>query len=252
MDCSRTLVRPRRAAFAAFVALCLFTSAAFAAGAKVTDGRLIIDGGQRFFRGKASNVSLGSYGQAKTPVVGHPYLAIEKNVTPGNVSKVPITISGPITIDWTKVSKTDIDASAYTFLKLGGGKGNLTVATASSAKLVLMKFSINEGDLKDILNKHDTAARAYLKSEGADGRIVSEIYVAMEAELANDMQVSGKVSGNGSVDGIQIEMAASGKRTTSSTVTLAPNTTFAYLLHKVTKWTGPAIDNMEDDRPGIN
>ncbi|MBI2392106.1 MAG: hypothetical protein HYV09_21115 [Deltaproteobacteria bacterium] len=245
------IVRPGRLAVAALVAASLYALPAFAGDVKVTKGALVIDGGQRFFRGKATDIALGSYGEKKTPVGQIPYLAIEKTLSPGVLGKVPIKITGPIAVDWSKVSSSDISAGV-SFLKKGGGKGSLTIDAAKGAKLVLVKFSIAEGDLKDLLNKHATDSRDYLKKEGGDGRVVSEVYVAMEAELASSVTTGGSVSASGTSNGLQIEVAASGSSTTTTKVTLPPDTTFAYLLHKVKKWSNKVVDDMEDDRAGLN
>lgn len=244
-------VRPGRFAFAVLAAFSLVALPALAADVKVTKSTLVIDSGQRFFRGKATDVALGSYGEKKTPALSNPYLAIEKTLSPKTISKIPVKVTGPISVDWSKVSKTDVEGGVN-YLKAGGGKGSFSVESAKSARLVLVKFSIHEGDLKDLLNKHADDARDYLKKEGNDGRIVSEVYVAMEAELASKVTTGGSVSASGSANGLEVSVAASGSSTTTTKVTLPPDTTFAYLLHKVKKWSGKNVDDMEDDRAGMN
>lgn len=240
-----------RLAIAALSTVTLCTLPALAGDVKITKGTLVIDGGQRYFRGKATDVALGSYGQKKTPIGSPNYLAIEKTIPAATLAKVPVKVTGPIAVDWSKVSKTDVDAGVN-FLKKGGGKGSLTVDSAKSAKLVLVKFSIAEGDLKDLLNKYATDARTAMKNEGGDARIVSEVYVAMEAELASTVTTGGSVSASGTANGLEIEVKATTSSTTSTKVVLPPDTTFAYLLHKVKKWSGSTITDMEDDREGLN
>lgn len=243
--------RSVRFALSCLAALSLFAVSASAGDVKITNGTLVIDGGQRFFRGKASDVALGAYGEKKNPIGSPAYIAIEKVMMPIIIAKAPLKITGPIAVDWGKVSKTDISANA-TYLKAGGGKASLSVESAKSARLVLVKFSLYEGDLKDLLNKHAGDARNYLKKEGNDGRIVSEVYVAMEAELASKVTVGGSASANGNNGTLEIEVGASGSSTTTTKVVLPPDTTFAYLMHKVKKWNGDKVENMEDDRQGAN
>jgi hypothetical protein len=63
------------------------------------------------------------------------------------------------------------------------------------------------------------------------------------------------VSAKGGANGLEVEVAASGSSTTTTKVGLPPDTTFAYLLHKVKKWGGGGknvVDDMEDDRVGVN
>jgi hypothetical protein len=240
-----------RFAAAALASITLLAFPALAGDVKITKKALVIDGGQRFFRGKATDVALGSYGEKKTPITAPNYLAIEKTIPGATLAKVPVKITGPIAVDWSKVSKTEIEGGVN-YLQKGGGKASLTVDSAKSAKLVLVKFSIAEGDLKDLLNNHANDARQAMKDEGKDARIVSEVYVAMEAELASTVTTGGSGSANGTVNGLEIEVKASGSNTTTTKVVLPPDTTFAYLLHRVKKWDGKRVKDMEDDQSGIN
>lgn len=240
-----------RLAAVLFAATTLTAAPSFAGDVKITKGALVIDGGQRFFRGKATDVALGSYGEKKTPLGKPSYLAIERTIPGATIAKVPVKVTGPISVDWSKVSKTDIEGNVN-FLKKGGGKASLTVEQAKSAKLVLVKFSIAEGDLKDLLNKHAGDARKEIKKEGKDARIVSEVYVAMEAELASSVTTGVSVSASGTQNGIEVEVKGGTNGTTSTKVVLPPDTTFAYMMHRVKKWSGDTIDNMEDDQQGIN
>jgi hypothetical protein len=238
-----------RIAVALFAAATLTALPSFAGDVKITKGALIIDGGIRFFRGKATDVALGSYGEKKVPLGNPAYLAIERTIPAATLAKVPVKVTGPIAVDWGKVSKTDVEGNVN-FLKKGGGKASLTIEGAKSAKLVLVKFSIAEGDLKDLLNKHAQDARDEIKKEGKDARIVSEVYVAMEAELASSVTTGGSVSASGTANGIEISVAGSTSSTTTTKVVLPPDTTFAYLLHRVKKWDKKVISDMEDDRQG--
>src|SRR6185369_16289596 len=98
-----------RLAFAFLTSLSLFALPALAGDVNITKSTLVIDSGQRFFRGKASNVALGSYGEKKTPALAVPYLAIERTIPPSTLSKVPVKVTGPIAVNWSKVSKTEIE-----------------------------------------------------------------------------------------------------------------------------------------------
>lgn len=243
--------RTSRIGFAALAALSLLTLPALAGDVSVKKGALVIDSGQRFFRGKATDVALGSYGEKKTPALAVPYLAVEKAMPPSVLARSSVKITGPISVDWAKVSKTDVEAG-MNYLNAAGGKASLSVEKAKSARLVLVKFSLHEGDLKELLNRHAAESRSYLKKEGKDGRIVSEVYVAMEAELASKVTTGASASAKGNANGLEIEVAASSSSTTTTKISLPPDTTFAYLLHRVKKWSGDKIDDMEDDRPGAN
>lgn len=203
----------------------------------------------RYFRGKAENVNLGSYGQKKTPIGKTNYLAVQDDIGKVQIAKVKVKISGPYSVDWSKFSNTDINAGIK-YLDAAGATGSFNRNAAKSANLKLVKFSIDEGQLKKLLNKHAGAARKYLKKEGGDGRVVSEVWVAMEATLASQVTNGGSVTGTAGADGLKVTVGASGSSTSQSSVTIPPNTTFAYLLHKVKKWKKDNVDNLEDDQHG--
>jgi len=125
---------------------------------------------------------------------------------------------------------------------------------AKSAKLELVKFGINEGPLTTMLNRDADGARQSLADEGADGRIVSEIWVLMKGELAEHFATSGTLNASVGAAGGELELTAKGGKYGSQTVVIAPGTTFAYLLYKVKKWNKDKtqIEDMEDDSKGMN
>ncbi len=224
----------------------------------VTDNYLEI-GSIKYFRGKAENVELCSYGEKKDPIGAKAYLAVQANVKrdylAGKVKSV-----APVTIDWNKTTKAAVEAN---------GKVQYFVLNAKTAKsasyeqvkqghLVLQKFFINQGPLTTMLNHEADGARNYLAEEGGDGRIVSEIWVAMEAELAEYFQgdISSKSSASGQVGvaNAALEITGSAGAKGSQTVSFSAGTTFAYLLHKVKKWNSgkTEIVELEDDSKGMN
>lgn len=207
--------------------------------------------GVRYYRGKAENVKLCSYGEKKTPITQANYLAVQNTVTGANLSKVAVQIDGPFPIEWSKFSDIDVNGSVN-YLKVGGGTGSFNRSVAMKANLKLVKFHLAEGPLTNLLNKHASGARNHLAKEGADGRIVSEIWVVMEAKLASDVANGGSVTGAGTGGGFKVQLAGSGSSKVKTTITVPPGTTFAYLLHKVKKWNKgkTKVENMEDDQHG--
>jgi hypothetical protein len=225
-------------------------SGASAADVKIKDSYFKY-GGVKYFRGKSENVQLGSYGEKKTPAGKPNYLAIEKNIKTQHLDSAKVKVAGPFNIDWSKQSKKHVEATGgLKFFKNSGGTAALTHKKAKQAKLKLMKFFIHEGAMKTTLNKQADGARSYLKKEGKDGRVVTEVWVVMEAKLANSISNAGSVSASSGNNGIKIK--ARGE--TTETITLAPGTTFAYLMHKVKKWNKgkKKITDMEDDQKGLN
>ncbi len=224
---------------------------------KVTKHYLEI-GSVKYFRGKSENVQICSFGQKKKNLLGaKAYLAVEANVKRqhlvGKIKSVP-----PVKINWTKMSQADVEVNGQVRYFVLNAKKALSASYEQIKKgnLELMKFYINEGSLKKMLNEDAHGARKYLDSEGMDGRIVSEIWVAMKAELAEHFKTSGSniTSASLSVAKGEAELAitASGGTQQSQTIVLSPGTTFAYLMHKVKKWDKDKIKDMEDDQKGLN
>ena len=208
----------------------------------------------KYFRGKPENIVLGSYGQKKDPVGASAYLAVEdrirRSLLRGKVRQVTTE-----TVSWTSQRAADVETNGK--LKVFGV--NVKTATsasyedARSAKLELMKFVIDEGALKTVLNTEATGAREYLKSEGNDARVVSEIWVVVTAELASHFRKAVTKTVSADAGEAALEFTATLSSGGSETVVLAPGMTFAYLLHKVKDWNKgkTQIVDMEDDRKGM-
>lgn len=214
-------------------------------------------GGKRYFRAGSEDLELASFGQKKTPLTQANYLAKEGTVSTRNLSKVKVDVSGPFTIDWLKYGSSNVNAG-ISYLKLVGGKGAFNHNVAKNAHLKLVKFALGEKPLKNLLNKHANAARNALDEEGNDGRIVSAVWVVMEAELASQVSSAGSVNVSVPIanSGFVVDLGGGGSSTSNSKVTVAPDTTFGYLLHKVKKWEKSngkrLVKDMEDDQQSLN
>jgi hypothetical protein len=112
-----------------------------------------------------------------------------------------------------------------------------------------VNLSIKEGAIKRILNKEADWARKQMDREGRDARVVSDVWVVMEAELAETFSTAASVSAK--AEGTDITVKASGGVGGSSTVKLSEGTTFAYALMKVRKWKNGKIQDMEKDYKGM-
>src|SRR5215472_12237622 len=100
-----------------------------------------------------------------------------------------------------------------------------------------------------MLNTDADGARKYLADEGSDGRIVSEVWIGMEVELAEYFSTYGKGSLSVSAAGGNAQISVTGGNNGKQTITFSPNTTFAYKLHKVKDWNKDKthIEDMEAD-----
>jgi hypothetical protein len=191
-------------------------------------------GGLKYFRANAYQVRLGTYGKKKDPLGAKAYLEPEGHIIPSNLDH--IGQMGPIEVDWERQSKADVAADGDLKYLGATGKvaGSFNYENAKSANLKLMTFYIEEGRLERILNEQAGTARSFLAKEGNDARIVSQIFVAMEGTLAQTFSTAGSLSYK--AEGDALGVTASGGAHGSSTIILAPNTTFAYKLMKVKDW----------------
>lgn len=239
---------------AAFAGLLTLWVAASPAVAQVSIGKNTFKySGRSYFRGKSENVNLASYGEKKAPVGQANYLAVEDDIDRNTVKHVSVKISGPYDISWSSFKEGDVNAG-ISYLKTAGGTGSFSWSAAKTANLKLVKFSIDEGPLKTLLNSHASGARNHLKSEGADGRIVSEVWVVMEGTLASRVKNCGSFDGAASSNGLKVKINTSACAGASATVSIPTNTTFAYMMHKVKSWNGDKsrIEDLEDDNSGLN
>lgn len=177
-------------------------------------------------------------------------------VSPQNLSKVKVTVSGPYSIEWEKFSDSDVNVGIK-YLTVAGGQADFNRNAAKSANLVLMKLSLGSNALEDLLNNHADVARNSLQEEGNDARIVSDAWIVMEAQLASKITTGGSVSVSAPLgtSGFTLEVGGSTSSTTSTHVQIPENTCFAYLLNKVKKWDKVngkwMVEELEDDTKGL-
>jgi hypothetical protein len=210
-------------------------------------------GNIKYFRGKAENVVLGAYGRKKDPVGANAYLAVEdrihRSLLRGHVRKATA-----VQIDWNRQRAADVEANGK--LRVFGIKvKSATTASyedARSGDLELMKFVIDAGPLRTLLNTEARDAREFL-ADNPDGRVVGEIWVVVTAELARHWKSAVSTSVAADAGDAALEVTATSSSGGQETMVISPNTTFAYLLYKVKDWNKgkTEIALMEDDRKGM-
>src|SRR5262245_49335656 len=111
--------------------------------AEVHDSHLKFDG-INYFRGGAESVSIGTYGEKKTPLLHQNFLAAQSDIPAAKLVARPITIA---TIDFNKSKEADLKAE----LTILGVSGSVSagVSDLKSGKLKLVKLKIH---LDNILN----------------------------------------------------------------------------------------------------
>ena len=207
--------------------------------------------GNRYFRRNATAVEVGSRGEKKEPVTQANYLDVEGHIAydllDGKIKK-----SVPYTIDWSSGSTADVEANVNYYFVVGG-TAQFSRKAAIEAHLQVMRFYIEETPLKNVLNKDADKVREALKKEGKDGRICSSLWVVMSGEIAQRFQTSAGLEVSGTTSGgLLVTAKGSGTWSGSEKITFAPGTVFAYALHKVKKWNGDKIEELEDDWQSLN
>jgi len=210
-------------------------------------------GAMKYFRGNAHLVEIGTYGEKKDPIGAKAYLDTEGTVKREYLA--PHVEKGkPVGVAWEQTTKAELEVNGPIpvfglNLNVAAGFGYDKVKTAN---LKLFNLSIAETPLKQMLNNDAVNVRKYFAAEGNDARIVSEVWVVMEAELAEHFNTSGSVAV--SVKGVDMNVTAKGGKHGTQTITLSKGTVFAYKLHKVKDWNKDKtqIVQMEADYKGMN
>ena len=105
-----------------------------------------------------------------------------------------------------------------------------------TAKLSLLNFHLNEAQLKNLINQNSSVFN-YMKDEGADGRVVSEIWVVVDAEISEAVDLSRTINVGAKFNkNNQLNVKFNLKSGKQHTISISTGSVFAYKLHKVTDW----------------
>jgi hypothetical protein len=210
-------------------------------------------GALSYFRGNAHLVELGTYGEKKDPIGAKAYIdpqnKVQREYLVNRVNK-----GKPVAVDWSQTTKAavEVNGPVSVFAMNTEAAVAFTYEKIKTANLKLFNLSIDEGPLTMMLNKDASGALNYLADEGNDGRIVSEVWIVMEAQLSEQFDTSGSVKVT--AKGADLSVTASGGKYGTQTITLSKGAIFAYRLHKVKSWIDKdktQIENMEADYKGM-
>lgn len=210
-------------------------------------------GAQSYFRGNAHLVELGTYGEKKDPIGAKAYIDPQNKVQREHLVN-RVNKGKPVAVDWSQTTKAAVEVNGP--VSVFGLNMEAAVAFTyekiKTANLRLFNLSIDEGPLKTLLNQDAGGARNYLADEGNDARIVSEVWVVMEAQLSEQFDTSGSVKV--AAKGADLSVTASGGKYGSQTITLSKGAIFAYKLHKVKDWNKDKtqIEDLEADYKGMS
>ena len=203
--------------------------------------------GIQYFRGGAESVFIGSFGEKKTPLFGQNYLQVQSDIP---ASKLVVNSVTTVDVDFTKSSAGDIKVGLNV---AGGYSGTVDGAfnDLKSGKLKLVKFEMRLADVQSAVNALPDV-RSKLAGYGNDARVAHQMFVVMQATMAQTFSNSGHFTFNKT--GGKLEVSASGGASSSGTtnLTLSPGTTYAYLLCKAT-WNKARTEatKFDDDQWGM-
>ncbi|MBL1353264.1 MAG: hypothetical protein COA61_008050 [Zetaproteobacteria bacterium] len=212
-------------------------------------------GGTAYFRGRAEEVHLGSYGEKRTPITKMNYLEVKGKI---RVPKSNIALATIVDIDFTKTSKSAFH-TAVSVIVQGvpvNISGILALKWLKKGRLKLVKFSVTNNGMKKAANR-STQALKDLVYYGKNARIAHEVFVVMEASLAE--KFNHNVSVDFSVRKWGVKAIVGGKSSSQgrTSVNISDGTTFAYLLLSIDwnakkKKNKTKIMDLNDDQWGSN
>ena len=218
------------------MASALLVAAQLRAGEAVVKDTHLKYSGIEYFRGNAPTIRIGGYGEKKTPVTGVNHLDLFDNLP---LPKLKIRRATTVDIDTAQSSDHDISANIDVGVVFGAsGSGGVRKLKAGDLRLVLL--TIDESDIMSAAND-SPAALQHLIDFGNDARIVHEIFVVLEARVADAFTSSSSFEVSGSPSAMRITGRNNNQASGATVVTISSGSTFAYSMVKL-DWNASSKD----------
>lgn len=189
--------------------------------------------GKKYFRGSAEDIQLGSIGKKRTSLFKQNYLEVKDHIPAGSFKEAKATT---LSIEFSNESKKNLNLGASAIVD--GVRihlsGYATFNKINSGELKLVKITVENNKMEHAANQSRSIIRNLI-SWGNKARIVHQVFIVMEASLADKFEnaASIKVTGNRGKVEASIDGGISGSGGTS--VDISAESCFAYLLAKI-KW----------------
>jgi len=205
-------------------------------------------GNLKYFRAHAEQVQLGSIGEKRKSPLFKNYLEVEDRI---QIPETKIIEATTADIDYNKTKKTSFNTDVSAIVK---GvpvkmKGGLTFQKLKSGDLRLVKFGVMNNDLLRLANNSPAQLNA-LRRWGKKARIACQVFIVIEAKLAEEFVRGGNVEISAGVKGLEVKVGADHNSSGSTTVSLSKDTCFAYLLAEA-EWENNVIVDLDYDQHGV-
>ena len=190
--------------------------------------------GTKYFTANAQYVTISSYGEKATPILGANKLEVQDHLPAQKLQGKVVTVP-PIELDTANSTKADFTAAFSANFKAIGFAGSAGVIydNLASNHLKLVQIWVQENDIKAAINS-SPMHRNNLAADGNDARIAHVIFVVMEASFATSFTAGLNFDVTADAAGIiSINATGGGVVAGKTKVTLSPGTVYAYLLLKL-------------------
>lgn len=208
-------------------------------------------GGVAYFRAHAEEVEIGSIGEKRKPLFRHNYMEVKDRIL---VPEKNIVKATEAEIDFTHTKKRAFRLKASAIVK---GvpvklKGGALFNRLRAGELKLVKFSIANNALMKLANQSPDQLKSLIHW-GDRARLAHQVFIVLEADLANEFTRNVDVGLKVGVKGLEAELATGFATAGSTTVSLSQGTCFAYLMVKI-EWDGnkTSIVDLDDDQWGLS
>ncbi|MEN8225539.1 MAG: hypothetical protein ABFS05_09300 [Bacteroidota bacterium] len=212
-------------------------------------------GGVAYFRAHAEEVEIGSIGEKRKPLTKQNYLEVKDRVQVPEKEIIQATVTE---IDFNKTSKSAFNLNASAIIKGVPVKldSDAVFRKLKAGELKLVKFSISNNDMKRAMNNSPQKLQDLI-AWGNNARVVLQVFVVIEAKLADEFTRDMGIGISAGIKGLEAEVGGCFAASGSSRITLSQGTCFAYLLAKPDwdarkKKDRTRVVDLDDDQWGLN
>ncbi len=186
-----------------------------------------------YYRTHAEEMFVGTIGTKRTSVVNANYLEPKDRIPPG---KYKIVETAVLDVKFKNKSKTDLGLAVSAIVKgvPVSLKANDAFNQFNKGKLKLVKLSVQHNKMKKAANDSPMKLKSLI-AWGNSARLVHQIILAVDGDLAREFKRNTTVEVTGGLNGTPMKISLGGSRAGNGnmSVEFTRPITFAYLLAKI-------------------